>query len=408
MRRASPGRQTVCVCDARSHLSEGLTAPDDRSSTVSRVTSTTPSLDVFYLYRDSPLRRDALRGPAGSAHRYVLFGLDQHVAQGVRARHNLELRDPPPRWARAMESGLGAAVSAVGGYGGDFAHVLPSVRAMNEADVVFSTVDTVGLPLVLLRRAGLVRRPIVYAAIGLPERLARLQGARLRRLYRTALDSVSVIAVYSQFEADVLREWLGDRSVPVEFVPFGVDTDWFRPDPDAAQDADVVSIGADPHRDFRLLIEVATHAPKLRFRIVTTAAERQALRPAPDNVEIRADIPFSQIRDELAAARVVALPVRANSYSGATTVLLQAMAMEKPIVVSRTEAIAEGYGLEHGTNCLLVDPGDAGAFERAVVELLHDETAARSLGAQARQTAVRLLSWDRYAAEMLALLRAAS
>lgn len=375
---------------------------------MSRVTSIASSLDVFYLYRDSPLRREALRQPSGSAHRYVLFGLDQHVAEGVRARHNLELPEPPPWWARAAEGGLGAAISAVGAYGGDFAGVLPNMRTLNGAAVVFSTVDTVGLPLVLLRRAGLVRRPIVYAAIGLPERLARLRGARMRGLYRAALDSVSTIVVYSQYEADVLREWLGDGSVPVEFVPFGVDTDWFRPDPDAALDADVVSIGADPHRDFRLLIEVATRSPGRRFRIVTTRAEQQALRPAPDNVEIRADIPFAQVRDQLATARVVALPVRANSYSGATTVLLQAMAMGKPIVVSRTEAIAEGYGLEHGINCLLVEPGYADVFERAVVELLEDETTARSLGAHARQTAVRLLSWDRYAADMLALLRRAA
>jgi glycosyltransferase involved in cell wall biosynthesis len=371
------------------------------------MTSTARGLDVFYLYRNSPLRRQALREPAGSAHRYVLFGLDQHVVEGVRARHNLEQPGPPPWWAKAASRGLGATIATAGGYGGDFAHVLPSVRAMNEAAVVFSTVDTVGLPLVLLRRAGLVRRPVVYAAIGLPERLARLRGSRIRRLYRSALDSVSTIVVYSRYEADVLRKWLGG-SVPVEFVPFGVDTDWFRPDPDVAPAADVVSIGADPHRDFRLLLEVAARSPGQRFRIVTTAAERNALRPVPDNVEIRADIPFPQVRDELAAARVVALPVRANSYSGATTVLLQAMAMGKPIVVSRTEAIGEGYGLDHGKNCLLVEPGDAGAFGRAVGELLDDETTAQTLGAQARKTAVRVLSWDRYSADMLALLRGAA
>jgi glycosyltransferase involved in cell wall biosynthesis len=292
----------------------------------------------------------------------------------------------------------------VGGYGGDFAGVLPSVRALNDAAVVFSTVDTVGLPLVLLRRAGLVRRPIVYAAIGLPERLAQVRGGRTRGLYRSALCLADTIIAYSRYEAEALREWLGDDSVPVEFVPFGVDTDWFRPDPDAVPDTDVVSIGADPHRDFRLLLEVASRRPRQRFRIVTTSTERQGLEPAPANVELHADIAFREVRDQLAAARVVALPVRANSYSGATTVLLQAMAMGKPIVVSRTDAIADGYGLEHGANCLLVEAGNTGAFERAVTELLDDETSARSLGAAARSTAVRLLSWDRYAADVLALL----
>ena len=71
------------------------------------------------------------------------------------------------------------------------------------------------------------------------------------------------------------------------------------------------------------------------------------------------------MRDRLASARVVALPVRDNSYSGATTTLLQAMAMAKPVVVSRTAAIAAGYELEDGVNCRLVEPGDGAAFERA-------------------------------------------
>ena len=86
----------------------------------------------------------------------------------------------------------------------------------------------------------------------------------------------------------------------------------------------------------------------------------------------------NRVRDRLAQARVVALPVSDNSYSGATTVLLQAMAMGKPVVVSRTDAIAEGYELEDGVNCRLVKPGDAQGLERAVLETLAGADAAHS------------------------------
>jgi len=95
--------------------------------------------------------------------------------------------------------------------------------------------------------------------------------------------------------------------------------------------------------------------------------------------------------------------VRGNSYSGATTTLLQAMAMGKAVVVSRTDAIAHGYELEDGYNCRLVEPGDAGAFERALLETL---TGARadSLGTRARETVERSLSWERYAAALFEVL----
>jgi glycosyltransferase involved in cell wall biosynthesis len=111
---------------------------------------------------------------------------------------------------------------------------------------------------------------------------------------------------------------------------------------------------------------------------------------------IETDIPLEHVRDRLAEARVVALPVRDNSYSGATTVLLQAMAMGKPVIVSRTEAIAAGYSLEDGVNCRLVEPGDPQALERCVEELVADAGAASSLGTRARETVERSLSWERY------------
>ena len=91
------------------------------------------------------------------------------------------------------------------------------------------------------------------------------------------------------------------------------------------------------------------------------------------------------MRRRLAEARVVALPVRENSYSGATTVLLQAMALAKPVVVTRTKAIATGYGLVDGENCRLVAPGDEAGFERALCAVCCATSSTRALSARARE-----------------------
>jgi glycosyltransferase involved in cell wall biosynthesis len=217
---------------------------------------------------------------------------------------------------------------------------------------------------------------------------------------------METIVAYSSHEVDVLCSLIDGEQTRFEFVPFGVDTRYFRPR-EADPEVDVVSVGADPHRDFRLLFELATRHPALRVRVVTTAGEREALGPPPPNVEVEVDIPFEAVRDRLAAARVVALPVRPNTYSGATTVLLQALALGQPVVVSRIAAVAHGYGLEDGVSCRLVEPGDTAAFESALLELLSDETAARELGRGGRAAAERL-SWDRYAGSLLELLRDAA
>jgi glycosyltransferase involved in cell wall biosynthesis len=362
---------------------------------------------VFFAFRNAPDRRAALQAPA-SLDRYRLFGLDQVRAHGATVRHNLERNGRPPVPARVVAAVVNQLLRLAGGYGGDFATVLSSLRAANETDVVFSTSDTVGLPLVLLKRARLLRPPVVYAAIGLPERLVQLRSATMRHLYAQALGRVDTIVAYAEAEAERLRAWLGDGGPPVRFVPFGVDVDEFSPAHNSEPEYDVVSVGADPHRDLELLTAVASRQQHLRIRLVTTAARARALGVLPANVSIETDVSLEHVRDRLAQARVVALPVRRNSYSGATTVLLQAMAMAKPVVVSRTDAIAAGYGLQDGINCRLVEPDDVDGFEGAVLETVAGAAAAVSLGLRARELVERNFSWERYTNTLWEILRAAS
>jgi glycosyltransferase involved in cell wall biosynthesis len=363
---------------------------------------------VFYLFRDAPHRRAALGLEPGSPARYALYGMDELAERGHTVRHNLE-RPQPAAWARVTGAALKRGLESAGGYGGDFAGVLSSLRELNRADVVLSTVDTVGIPLMLARRCAFLRRPLAYIAIGLPERLARLGSRRIRRLYATSLASTAAVVTYSEHEAAELERFLADhdRSARVEFVPFGVDTEAFTPSERPA-DVDVVSVGADPHRDFELLLRVAADLPDVSFELVVPEDRARALGHIPANVRVEADMPFDAMRDRLERARVVALPVRENSYSGATTVLLQAMALARPVVVTRTAAIASGYGLEDGGNVLLVPPGGQADLKRAIADLVGDPGAARALGTAARSTVEAELSWDRYVDRLERLLRGAA
>jgi glycosyltransferase involved in cell wall biosynthesis len=362
---------------------------------------------VFFAFRDAPERRAALRAP-GALDRYRLFGLDEVAVHGARVRHNLEAEGPPPLWARVLARLINGLLRLAGGYGGDFASVLASRRTANASDVVFSTTDTVGIPLMLLKRAGLLRPPLVYAAVGLPERLAQLRGRAMRRLYASALRTAHGVVAYAEGEADRIRDWLGPGAPPVRFLPFGVDIAAFAPEHARAREVDVVSVGADPLRDFALLATVAARHDELTFRIVATKDHARSLGALPANVAIETDVSLERVRDRLGEARVVALPVRGNSYTGATTVLLQAMAMAKPVVVSRTQAVARGYGLEDGVNCRLVEPGDGASFERALLETLTGADAAVSLGIRARETVERNFSWERYTETLWEILSGAS
>ena len=355
---------------------------------------------VFCFFANSVERQRAVTDAcAGRPERYLLFGMDEFGRYRLRTEHNISSagRSRPLRYAAA---GINRLTRFAGGYGGDFGGVWPWRRRANAADVILSTVDTVGIPLVLLRHFGFIRRPMVYVSIGLPERLAQLRNEAVRRLYARAFRRVERIVCYGFEEAQRLEAWLGADSSSVQFIPFGVDTELFRPDASARLSTDVLSVGRDTQRDFMPVVEFARRHPDRSVRVVTTADHARRLGDTPENLDVVMDISLAQVRDLMAAARVVALPVRPNTYSGATATLVQAMAMGKPVVVSAVGAIAGGYHLRDGVNCVMIPPNTSGGFDQAIARLLSDPRLAASMGEAARRSVVEHHRWECYVEAM--------
>jgi len=85
---------------------------------------------------------------------------------------------------------------------------------------------------------------------------------------------------------------------------------------------------------------------------------------------------------------VVVLP----SYygEGVPRILLEAMALSKPIVT--TDSVGCRETVEHGRNGFLVRPRDPEGLARAIASLLADPARARSFGAYGRQKVEREFS----------------
>lgn len=326
-----------------------------------------------------------------------LFGFDELRKKGIAVDCNLRL----PRLGSVRETVAGwieRAYAPRTGIGlGDVCSVRAHLWQMNRACAVVATTDNTGLPAARMKARGRLRVPLAYVSVGLPERMREAEArspARALR-YRRRLAAVDRFVAYGHAEAEWLRQWLGHPD-KVRFVPFGVDTAQWRPDFGAAETTDVLSVGSDPKRDFGLLAEYARRHPKVGVRLVVGKDCAAGLGVLPANVDIRVQIPAEELRTIIAGARVVALPVKENTYSGATTTLLQCMAMGKAVAVSRVGAIREGYGFEDGVNVRWMEPGSPDSLGVAVDSLLGDEGARRRIGEQARRHVVDCLGWDRY------------
>ena len=128
--------------------------------------------------------------------------------------------------------------------------------------------------------------------------------------------------------------------------------------------------------------------------VVTCRPEDLAHEPSSHLIRIPL-LPFDQVPWLFAAADIVAIPqtdIGAAQYQMPIK-LYDAMAMGCAIVSTRVSDIEETLG---GAG-LIVPPGDEVALRAAILDLLDDPGAARSLGARARERSCDLYSIERMA-----------
>jgi len=95
------------------------------------------------------------------------------------------------------------------------------------------------------------------------------------------------------------------------------------------------------------------------------------------------------VSEIIATFDVAVLP---SFFEGMGRVLLEAMAMEKPVVASRVGGIPDL--VEHGVNGFLVNPGDVRKLAAAIKQLLKDKKLAGRMGKQGRRKIEEQFSAD--------------
>ncbi|MDQ0078999.1 glycosyltransferase family 4 protein [Arthrobacter oryzae] len=187
--------------------------------------------------------------------------------------------------------------------------------------------------------------------------------------------------VLNRPQVAALQDLLGADGPPVTFVPFGVDSTFFAPHsyPDKPM---VLSIGSDRHRDpetlFAALRLVHARRPDAELLVQT----RSDL-PAPAGVTKISAVPHSELRGLYARSSVVAVATKPNLHASGMTVMLEAMATARPVVMTRTVGM-EDY-LTEGQTGLFSRPEDPEDMSERILELLHDAPRADQMGQRGRE-----------------------
>jgi sugar transferase (PEP-CTERM/EpsH1 system associated) len=237
------------------------------------------------------------------------------------------------------------------------------------------------------------RREMEVARWGL-RRLALANDQYLFGRWETrAVRQFDGIVAVSPLEADWARTHAPGAAVAV--VPNGVNLAYFQPVARTASAPHVVFTGLmnyPPNIDAvtwfceSVLPLVEERQPGVRFTVVgdKPAAEVRALS-RHRGVEITGRVP--DVRPYLADADALVVPVR--SGAGTRLKILEAMAMQRPVVSTRQGA--EGLDVTHDVNILLGDT--AAELADGICSLLSEPSLGERLAREARRLVERVYDW---------------
>jgi glycosyltransferase involved in cell wall biosynthesis len=187
--------------------------------------------------------------------------------------------------------------------------------------------------------------------------------------------------VYSQAWIGSQRPSVRERAV---FVPLPVDGD-LAAARGVARDDGFVFAGGGTGRDFATLIE-ALRDSDVPLRVVTFSPKTLGWEgQLPANVSVEWRMSPNAFLERMAAASLVVVPLReARSDFGQTTTV-QALALGKPVVATRSPGIVD-Y-VHDGREGFLFEAGDVQACRTAVVRLYGDTDLRAACGERALERA---------------------
>ena len=236
------------------------------------------------------------------------------------------------------------------------------------------------------------RRPYVVSTV----HSSRVRASEDReQLCRLTPQMDRLIAVSKAIEQKLHDE--GRTSVPIDLIYNGVDLERYdhqepcctlHEEYGMEPGSQVVGVVArlEPEKGHPTLLEawpaVLARVPDVYLLIIGEGSRREALEAQARELRIAHRVVFTGRRDDVpavtAALDVAVLP----SYREAQgLVILEAMALSRPVVASNVGGIPEM--IEDGVTGLLVEPHDAEGLTRAITRLLTDHPLADTIARQA-------------------------
>jgi len=291
------------------------------------------------------------------------------------------------RWTRQFEKRLKL----------DLMESLFAAIQCSKHNVVLSTSEKIAIPLAALLSITKCKTPHIVIAHKLSSGL-KTYLFRILQVHET----FSHVICVCRAQVDYAINQLEIPESRVDFVYDKVDHRFFHPLKVDTGDY-ILAVGQE-QRDYKTLLRAIAGA-NIKLVVVASSpwSTSQIRMDEIGEVTILSHIPYQELRTLYAQARLVVIPLFAVDYAAGVNTVLEAMAMAKPLIISRTRGITD-Y-VVHNETGLYVSPGDAAELRDTVLSLWGQANELKRLGTNARQTVEECMNLDIYVDQVVRIVR---
>ncbi|MGK7888565.1 MAG: glycosyltransferase family 4 protein [Leptolyngbyaceae cyanobacterium] len=269
-------------------------------------------------------------------------------------------------------------------------------KQLDQNDVVFCAGEDTGTPLALLCR-GLPNRPNLVVTVMAPE---RLRFRSLAKFFNLA-NVIDLFVTNTAIKATFIRDYLKVDPNKIYVVPEQTDVRFFTPGAVSIEKTrPLVASAGREQRDYKTLA-LATQDLDVDVDICAISPNASSSTRVAFPEEIPANMSFNphdwpEFRQLYRNSDVVVISLFDNHYSAGLTVLMEAMACRRPIIMTDTPGLARQL-INQGV-VLGVKPGDADAMRQSIVRLLENPDQAKTLAEKGYQRLLKHHTSENYVA----------
>jgi len=300
-----------------------------------------------------------------------------HVLYQISQRLGATIHQADPKMATMLDQALSKLVSQPS----HWALARKLVSQLTREDVVYCAGEDIGLPLAILCKFKSNPPQIAMFMIA-PD---RFRARSLLKIFDLS-KMVQLFTVTDQYKADYLKKLISIEDQQVLVIPVQVDNIFFTPGVGTLpKPRPLIASAGLEQRDYLTLAQ-AVQGQDIDIKICAfspNASSKTQIKmphPIPSNMELRY-FEFSELRNLYQMADIVVVSLLKNQYSAGLTVLMEAMACHRPVIMTRTIGLSSDL-IDQGL-IIGVEPGNHEELRNAIHYLLANPHIAQEMAQRA-------------------------